>query len=449
MKIVEGEYLFSSLLSDVIGIIRTRVIDSQVRFVVNLDCNIPDRLFGDKLSVRRILLNVLSNAVKFTDEGFVSLVATGAIDGDSVVLTMEVADSGRGMKPEDVAGLFGGFARGDAAAGKGVEGVGKGVEGAGKGVEGAGKGVEQAGAALAIVHSLVGAMGGSIEVSSELGVGSTFTITLPQKILSHEKIASVQNPEEKRVLVYEMREIYADSIICSIDNLGVACTLVSTDTELLEEMSCGDYGFVIIESDLYENVREQCRAALKGATVAVLAGYGEAVADMNVRVIAMPVHSIFVANLLNGVLDDLTYAEGGTEKETPPQIAGQFQIDGMDTDKGIKMLGGKLETYVRILGLFTRDGYEKIGELRECIETENVRLYATYVHALKGAAANIGADGLSEMAKTLETAGKGGDLAFVRANNQKLMTMLEILLGNIEAAIAEYKGDGGRVYGKD
>ncbi|MCL2472720.1 MAG: histidine kinase, partial [Treponema sp.] len=73
LEIIPVEYLLSSLVTDVINIIRTRMYESSLRFVVNLDSNIPDALFGDTSRIRQVLLNLLSNAVKYTEKGFVSL----------------------------------------------------------------------------------------------------------------------------------------------------------------------------------------------------------------------------------------------------------------------------------------------------------------------------------------------------------------------------------------
>jgi len=291
MEIVPADYMLASLLNDVISIIRMKVIDSQVCFVVNIDRELPNALYGDEVRIRQILLNILSNAVKYTDEGYVSFTVTGETEDDTVNLSVEITDSGKGIKPEDLEKLFGEFVRVDLSRNRGIEGTGLG---------------------LAITYKLVKAMGGDIDVYSEYGIGSTFTVTLPQKIKGREKIASVDNPKEKSVLVYELREIYADSIVCTIDNLGVNCTLVSTEDDLKNELSNGEYAFVFIASTLYENesVREICKNA-KNVKIVILAGFGEAVSEKDLSIIAMPVQSISVANVLNGADDGFTYNTGG------------------------------------------------------------------------------------------------------------------------------------------
>jgi signal transduction histidine kinase/CheY-like chemotaxis protein len=559
LEIVPSEYLFPSLLNDVISIIRMRVVDSRVRFVVNIDSNIPHALFGDEIRIRQILLNLLNNAVKFTNAGYVSFTVTGETNEDTVNLTMEISDSGRGIKTDDINILFGDFVQLDLAKNKGVEGTGLG---------------------LAIARNLVNAMGGDIAVASEYGKGSTFTITLPQTIRDNAKIASVQNPEEKSVLVYERREMYANSIICTVDNLGVDCTLVSTDSELREKLERGAYTFVFIASGLYEYVREIIERSEKKTKIVLLAGFGEEVADKNAAILAMPVYAVSVANILNDAGGGLSYSERG-EAAAPftapdagvlvvddintnlsvakglmlpykmrvdirlsgaeaieaarankydlilmdhmmPEMDGieaarrirkldvfggyyanapiaaltanavsgtkemflangfndflskpidtlklnavlaawipkekqmkitdrsesgvdataagngntaDINIKGLDVKKGIAIAGGNAERYKQILYVFRNDGIQKLGEIRACLKIDNLPLYITYVHALKSAAANVGATELSEMAKTLEAAGHQNELAFIQQREPEFMSKLILLVRDID-----------------
>ena len=285
LEIIPADYFFASLINDVISIIRMRVIDSQIDFIVNIDSNIPKVLSGDETRIRQILLNILVNAVKFTEKGFVSLVVTAesgknAEGEDTVSLVIQVTDSGRGIKTEDIGKLFGDFVQIDLANNIGIEGTGLG---------------------LAITYSLVKAMGGDISVASEYGKGSTFTVTLPQEIRESEKLAVVDKPEKKRVLVYKLREIFANSIAYALKNLGVEYKLVSSDAEFREEVSTNNYSFIFVASPLYENLQEICRRLESEITIVLLAGFGETIADNNLNVLSMPVYSVSVANVLNGV----------------------------------------------------------------------------------------------------------------------------------------------------
>jgi PAS domain S-box-containing protein len=284
-------YEFGSLINDVVSIIRMRAIDSQLRFVVNIDSNIPHELYGDETRLRQVLINILGNAVKYTDEGFITFTVTGEFaDEETIDLRVEVMDSGRGIKQDDLKMLFKDFVQVDTAAAKGIEGTGLG---------------------LAITWNIVKAMGGEIGVYSEYGKGSTFTVELPQKYRSRDKVATVERPEEKSVLVYERRNIYANSIFCTIDNLGVKCRLASSEEEFREKLADKEYMHIFIASMLYEQNRGTIRELGGSAETVLLAEFGEEVPSTSGNILAMPAHSISVANVLNGVADAYTYKEDG------------------------------------------------------------------------------------------------------------------------------------------
>jgi len=287
LEIIPGNYQFSSLIHDVVSIIRMRVMDSNLSFVVNIDCKVPNSLFGDETRIRQVLLNVLSNAVKYTKKGFVSFSVSGEINGDTAFLTIDVKDTGNGIKPEDIGKLFGEFVQIDLASHKGIEGTGLG---------------------LVITKRLVNAMGGDISVQSEYGKGSTFTITLSQKIDSPEPLASVEKSEEKSVLVYEPNEVYADSIVCTVDNLSVTCHRAENDDDLREKLQAKDYTFLFVSHSLLENAKAIIKELKSKTKIVVLTGFGDTIADMNLEILAMPVHSISVANILNGISENLFYS---------------------------------------------------------------------------------------------------------------------------------------------
>jgi len=289
IEIVPAVYSLASLINDVVSIIRMRLVDSQLRFVVNLDSKIPNELIGDEIRIRQILLNLLSNAIKYTEKGFVSFNVAGDVtDEDTFGLVVEVTDSGRGIREEDIKDLFGEYTQFDLDKNKGIEGTGLG---------------------LAIAQRIVKAMGGDINVKSEYGKGSTFIVTLPQKIHADEAVAFVVNPDEKSVLVYERREIYSNSIVYSIRSLGVTCTLVANDSELLEKMTGMAYSFIFISFALFTKNKSTITKFGENTKIVVLTDFGEAVPDKNLSVLAMPAHSISIADILNGVSGAFSYNE--------------------------------------------------------------------------------------------------------------------------------------------
>jgi len=289
LAILPAPYLFSSLINDVISIIRMRVLDKQIKFTVNIDCNIPNALIGDEVRIRQVLINVLGNAVKYTEKGFVSFkVCEESTENDTINLLMEIADSGRGIKSEDLDTLFGEYVQVDMGRNKSIEGVGLG---------------------LAITQSIAREMGGSISVESEYGVGSTFTIRLPQKVHSPEKLAAVDDPEKIKVLVYERRKTYSDSIANTVGNLGVDCVLAETDAELRELMSGNGFSHVFLSYELYGKNEDTIRKLAGNAKIVLLAEFSESIPDKSMSTLPMPAHSMSVASVLNGTFDNYFYYE--------------------------------------------------------------------------------------------------------------------------------------------
>ncbi len=560
-EIVPGDYLFASLLNDVVSLIKMRATYAKLRFVVNVDSNIPNALYGDEVRVRQVLLNLLSNAVKYTDKGFVSLSITAKYPesgetetkADSVILRIDVKDSGKGIKSEDIDKLFKDFVQVDKEKNKGVEGTGLG---------------------LAIINSIMKAMGGKVSVASEYGKGSTFTVTLPQKFRDAAAHAVVSDKEDKNVLVYERRDLYANSIVDTVRKLGVNCIPVDGEAVLDEKVASGSYNFIFTAAALYDRTKNVLQKHKSNAKVVLLMEFGDVIADKDVAVLSMPAYSVTVANVLNGhadgsrygakaesytrfiapdarvlVVDDtntnLRVAEGllspykmrvdtcrsgpdaieavqvehydlvfmdhmmpgmdGLEttrrirairgdyyrklpivaltanavagaremflseglndfiskpidvlklkavldkwipqelRKSPTEVittgesdddidVRKIKIDGVDVEKGLAISGGKGTHYVRTITMFYEDGFEKIKEIRNCVEIGDMQLYATHVHGLKSAAASIGALAVSEEAKALEAAWRENNQVYINEHNAKFLMDLEALLHNI------------------
>ncbi|MCL2044739.1 MAG: response regulator [Treponema sp.] len=206
LEIIPARYKLSSLVNDTGNIINIRLADKPVRFLTNIDSTIPNNLIGDEVRLRQIIINLLSNAAKFTDSGHISLSIVGIRDeaGNrdqgsgtrdgcpinsgaselypdnpnsdprspvpgprspssprSLLLRITVSDTGRGIKPEDQKKLFSDFIQVDTKKNRAIEGTGLG---------------------LSITKRLCLAMGGDISVKSEYGKGSEFTVIMPQDI---------------------------------------------------------------------------------------------------------------------------------------------------------------------------------------------------------------------------------------------------------------------------
>ncbi|MDR0585167.1 MAG: response regulator, partial [Treponema sp.] len=295
LEIVAAEYQFASLVNDVINIIRTRLNEKPIAFVTRIDGSLPGKLHGDETRVRQILLNMITNAIKYTKEGHILFavgreeagIEEGTADkaGQRITLRFEVADTGIGIKPEDMEKLFGDFVQFDARQNRGIEGTGLG---------------------LAIARNICRLMGGDITAQSEYGRGSVFTALIPQEIRDPRPFAQVQEPETKSVLVFETRRIHAESAAYTLDNLGVDCSLAQSREDFLELLTTRTYRYVFTSLALFEDARRMLTENRIAATLALLCEYGEAPRP-GIHTLFMPIQPVAVANILNGNPEDKGY----------------------------------------------------------------------------------------------------------------------------------------------
>jgi CheY-like chemotaxis protein len=283
--LTEIPYQLSSLINNVINVIRVRFHEKPILFIADIDAHIPNDLRGDEVRIRQILFNLLSNAVKYTEEGFIKFTVTGTVTGaDNVTLKFEVADSGMGIKNEDMRKLFDNFTRLDVERNQGIEGTGLG---------------------LAITKKLCNAMGGDITVSSVYGQGSVFAAVIPQKYSGNAELAAVERPAEKEVLLYDERPLYADSVSAALENLGVTVTRQHEGEAFLRELATGRFPFAFVSSGVVERAAALIRREKLKTTLALLAALDETASFQGVPAILMPVYPIPVANILNGVASNL------------------------------------------------------------------------------------------------------------------------------------------------
>ena len=168
MKLLEEEYETGSMLSDIVGMMWLRSKEKNLEFRIDVSPDVPARLKGDEVRIKQILTNILTNAIKYTKEGYVKLSVECEKKEDRVVnMIYTVEDSGMGIKKEDIPYLFTAFKRVDESNTKHIEGTGLG---------------------LSIVKQFLDLMGGKVTVNSVYTKGSTFVVEIPQKAVSEEEI---------------------------------------------------------------------------------------------------------------------------------------------------------------------------------------------------------------------------------------------------------------------
>ena len=181
MDIIEAEYEPMSSLHDLSMIFLNRIGEMDVELLYDIDTNLPEKLIGDRQRIRQVIINLMNNAIKFTDTGFVKLsIAVEQVDDEYVNLTYRIQDSGQGIKEEDISKLFGTYSQVDKEKNHFKEGTGLG---------------------LSISKQMVELMGGSIGVTSEYGKGSTFYFSIPQRVCSVNRAASIKEDMRSKTVV--------------------------------------------------------------------------------------------------------------------------------------------------------------------------------------------------------------------------------------------------------
>ena len=176
MEIIEEEYEPMSSLHDLSMIFLNRIGDKPVELLYDITPELPMKLLGDRKRIRQVIINLMNNAIKFTESGSVKLeITTENNEDDQLMVTYRIIDTGMGIHPEDIDKLFGSFQQVDTQKNHYKEGTGLG---------------------LSISKQLVELMGGTIGVESEYGKGSCFYFTIPQKACSEEKAAAIRTEKQ-------------------------------------------------------------------------------------------------------------------------------------------------------------------------------------------------------------------------------------------------------------
>ena len=213
MEIVPTQYETGALFSDLVNIIWIRMHEKNLEFKIDISRHLPSMLYGDEVRIKQVLTNILTNAVKYTEHGSVTLTAQSErIDANRILLRVTVTDTGIGIKKESLDELFSSFRRVDQEKNRKIEGTGLG---------------------LSISKELIEMMGGEITVDSIYTKGSTFTVTVEQQVVNHMPVGTMDFMVKRKL--YE-REKYKQSFeapgakVLVVDdnemNLMVACKLL-------------------------------------------------------------------------------------------------------------------------------------------------------------------------------------------------------------------------------
>lgn len=268
MEITPVTYEPQSVINDISSIISTRIGMKNIEFIMDISPDLPHRLHGDCVRLQQILMNLLTNAVKFTTQGQVKLKIECVPAGrDNVMLCASVTDTGSGIKREDLNKLFRSFQQLDSKRNRNIEGTGLG---------------------LVICRQLLTLMDGNITVESEYNKGSTFSINLPQRLVSESTI-EIKTDSLPKVAVLINNSYLKAQVLRDLDRIGVSHIDIEEADNLAEHMD-----FLIVERTMYsDKVRSMFNLGGEPVKCIVIDNFGSSGNDIEgegVRVIRKPVY---------------------------------------------------------------------------------------------------------------------------------------------------------------
>jgi len=463
-ELIPVEYETASLLSETVMLNMVRIGSKPIIFALEISEDFPMTLLGDELRIKQVLNNLLSNAIKYTKEGSVTLsVAWESFTEreNEALVRFVVRDTGIGIRAEDIWKLFSSYTQLDLRANRKIEGTGLGLE---------------------ISKKLVDMMGGSINVESEYGKGSVFTAEIIQGIANYKPIGeeTVKKLKSLKYTIERKRDKVDNSWmpygkVLVVDdlpvNLQIARGLLEPYGLKVDSAESGQEAIDLIEA---ENPRydlifmDQMMPDMDGIETVGIIRQNSSEYVRNVPIIALTANALvgnsemFMSKGFNGFISkpiDIVQLDEALNKFIRDKSGGENMeqkmnssnsnlysnnsnkdssfpaIPGVDVKKGISRTGGKEDAYRRVLVTLCKNIEERLPLFKTPPELDTLSTFVINVHAFNGSTASIGAAEVSDRAAKLETAGKAGDLAYIREHLSDFVEHLTALMKNISAAL--------------
>lgn len=343
MDINDFEYEVMSLINDVVNITRNPNLKNDVEFIVDADPDIPRVLFGDEVKIKQVILNFLSNAIKFTNRGTITVKISFLKKDYGINLRVSVKDTGIGIRERDIEKLFNSFQQLDTHKNRRVEGTGLG---------------------LSVSKQFVELMGGFVNVESVYGKGSEFSFIVPQNVIDKKPCVYIDNAENYNVLVIEPNVCVRNSIEKSLNDLKIANQSCGTIDEAEKIISENEFTHIFVEYKDYIK-RKTAFGNAKKADIIALYDAKEAVKHSeDFRCLCKPVYHLTVAKALSGATvknNSVMFSEAYRNRFTAPN-AKILLVD--DNLVNLRVAEGLLRPYNMDIYMVT-SGMEAIDKIRE------------------------------------------------------------------------------------
>lgn len=445
LEIIPVDYEVNSLISDCCNMAAGRAKAKELELLVECADNVPMKLCGDETHIRQIIMNLLTNAVKYTEKGTVKLIVSGRFTDGGFVLKVDVSDTGIGIAEENLPQLFTQFQRFDLQRNRNIEGTGLG---------------------LSIVKRLCDLMSGTITARSVLGSGSTFTVELPQKVVDstpcggvnlnysagaeHEYHHSFEAPEAK-ILAVDDLPVNLLVIANLLKETRIKIDTAGSGRECLDKCSQQKYDLILMDHMMPEMDGVQTFEKLHGdktspnfetpvimLTANALAGMREQYMDVGFAdYVSKPVRGAKLEEAIRRNLPESLIKPASPEipaEAVSAEPSGFADICSavpeLNVNAALQYCCGSAELLNDLLHDFTENDH--FSDLKAAFEEKRWEDYRRHAHSLKSTSLMIGLTGLSERARASELALKGGCTEFAELNHDSLIEEYSALLGKIK-----------------
>ena len=428
MELVEDEYYLEEVIADTFNLIAIPAKEKGLATNLYLDKSLPYKLYGDDGKLRQVLINLLNNAIKFTKKGHVDLTVNGSVSKETVELIFSVEDTGLGITEDNQKIIFEKFEQVDKINNKSIEGTGLG---------------------LSITKSIVDMMDGKIALSSVYGEGSTFSVSVKQRIIDKTPISEHRVFEEEAKPRYIFHSPSTKVLVCDDNNINLLVvegmletyeldiTTCTSGKEAIELVADNDYDIIMMDHMMPEmdgieatgHIRTICVSkSKKPYIIALTANTYEGAHKMFLDCgfddyLPKPLDKIALYDRLVNLIpkSDMEYTSEVIDKaEFEEEGLSELYMKDIDSRSVLDERKISLNDYIKLLELFYFEGASKLREIKDAYENKNIEYYEIYVHGLKSTALTIGANDLSELAKAHEAAAKDKDYEFIDKNYEKL-----------------------------
>jgi len=439
LEIIPVDYEVNSLISDCCNMAAGRAKAKELELLVECADNVPMKLCGDETHIRQIIMNLLTNAVKYTEKGTVKLIVSGRFTDGGFVLKVDVSDTGIGIAEENLPQLFTQFQRFDLQRNRNIEGTGLG---------------------LSIVKRLCDLMSGTITARSVLGSGSTFTVELPQKVVDstpcggvnlnysagaeHEYHHSFEAPEAKILAVDDLPVNLLKETRIKIDTAGSGrecldkCSQQKYDLILMDHMMPEMDGVLTFEKLHGDKSSPNFETPVIMLTANALAGMREQYMDVGFAdYVSKPVRGAKLEEAIRRNLPESLIKPASPEipaeaVSTEPSGFADIcsAVPELNVNAALQYCCGSAELLNDLLHDFTENDH--FSDLKAAFEEKRWEDYRRHAHSLKSTSLMIGLTGLSERARASELALKSGCTEFAELNHDSLIEEYSSLLGKIK-----------------